>query len=376
MNPVSPVLIALARRYQRSQAGRTGSATRDFIVDLESLLADVNATEGDARAVAETELRHAARIGLLTLIPLHARDPDSLYRIRFSPVDEARFHAHLGLTSPAGQRQQLANQFLNAAQLTVPGSWHISWTRWCQRLHDAALLGQAVEPFDRFPSPRNQELIELLPRLLSWQGESLVRFVSCVLCGDSKRLETLAPRDPAGSLRGTLGRILADLTEGRIQTLDDLGILPNPRFALIHGPLQLQFDHQTLDLGILHGPVRLALQDIQRAQSICTPATRCITIENETTFHELARLQSGDLLVQTSYPGSGTVTLLNRLPQNLAFHHFGDSDEAGFDILRVLRERTGRDIQSLHMQPGRQPAEQEALGRPTLRHWPYYPTPD
>jgi hypothetical protein len=28
------------------------------------------------------------------------------------------------------------------------------------------------------------------------------------------------------------------------------------------------------------------------------------------------------------------------------------------------------------MQPGRKPAEQEALGRPTLRHWPFYTTPD
>ncbi len=376
MNPVPPVILALAQRYQRSQAGRTGSTSRDFIVDLESLLADVNATEGDARAVAETDLRHAARIGLIHLIPLHHRDPLSLHRIRFNPADEARFHSHFGLTSPTSQRHLLAHQFLEAAQSNVPHHWQSLWTNWCQRLHDAALLGQTIEPFDRLPSPRNRELLELLPRLLSWQGESLVRFVSCVLCGDSKRLESLAQRDTDGSLRGTLGRILADLSDGKVQTLDDLGILPNPRFALIHGPLQLQFDHQTLDLGILHGPVRLALQDIQRAQSFHTTAPRCLTIENETTFHELARLQSGDLLVQTSYPGSGTLTLLNRLPQNLSFHHFGDSDEAGFDILRVLRDKTGRDIQPIHMQPGRKPAEQEALGRPTLRHWPFYTTPD
>ena len=30
--------------------------------------------------------------------------------------------------------------------------------------------------------------------------------------------------------------------------------------------------------------------------------------------------------------------------------HFGDSDPKGFDILRDLRERSGRKIRSLHMQ--------------------------
>jgi hypothetical protein len=40
MKTPSPVLEALARRYERSQAGRTGAANRDLLVLFEDLLAE------------------------------------------------------------------------------------------------------------------------------------------------------------------------------------------------------------------------------------------------------------------------------------------------------------------------------------------------
>ncbi len=127
-----------------------------------------------------------------------------------------------------------------------------------------------------------------------------------------------------------------------------------------------------MNLGPLQGAFRLAQSDIERAEEITTTASRCLTVENETSFHELAKLCSGELLIQTSYPGSGTLALVRRLPVNLEFWHFGDSDEAGFDILRDLREKSVRDFKSLHMEPGRVPFEQESLGRPHFNAWPFY----
>ena len=104
--------------------------------------------------------------------------------------------------------------------------------------------------------------------------------------------------------------------------------------------------------------------------------------------------------------------LLACLPASLPIYHFGDSDPAGFDILRDLRVRSGRTIQPLHMfhrlregSENLQPSdiqtierlladprmadchaplhamrnsgtkgdfEQESLGRPTLTDWPFY----
>lgn len=379
MKPPSPVLEALACRYERSQAGRTGEGQRGVLVDVEVLLREAGASEGETRARAEQHLREAERNGLLKLEPLHKRDPGSLGQVRFSAAQEAGLYEHLGRPSPTTVRRTLSAQFASAAAFDVPERWRESWWSWCERVSRAALTGESVEPFDRNPSRENDRLLALLPRLLSWEGESLVRFASCVLCGDSKTLEALAAKDREGELRdrlrGKLGRILEEITGGTVRTLDDIGIIPNPRFALIHGPLRLRLDGEWLDLGRLRGAVRLAELDIARAEEVRSDTTRCLTVENEATFHELAKLQSGELLIQTSFPGSGTLRLLQRLPESLEFWHFGDSDEAGFEILRSLQDKSGRVFRPLHMERGRVPFEQEALGRPASRVWPFYGEP-
>lgn len=373
---MSPVLQALARRYERSVAGRTGDAVRDVLVNIEELLQEAGVYEGDSREVAEQQLREAEQKGLIRLEPLDKRDRNSLHQVRFSPTNEAKLFAVLGRNSPMLVRELLKKQFDQAADFDVPSRWQPNWKEWCERMRQSAIEGKSVEPFDREPSEDNAKLLALIPQLLAWEGESLVRFASCVLCGNSKVLESLAAIERDGEyrdkLRGKLGKILESITDGQFHALDDLGILPNPRFALVHGPLRLQLDNEWLDLGKLHGAFRLSGLDIDRAQNLLTTARRCLTVENETSFHELAKLKSGEILIQTSYPGSGTLKLLSRLPPELEFWHFGDSDEAGFDILRVLREKSGRDFRPLHMQTGRIPFEQESLGRPKLKEWPFY----
>ena len=376
MRRLAPVLEALARCYECRLAGRTGGASRDVLVDIEDLLRDAGAAEGEARAVAEQQLREAEQAEILKLEPLHKRDRSSLHQVRISPVNEARLYEALGQQSPKSLRDTLADQFAAAALYELPERWRYGWKTWCERMRAAALSGNSVEPFSRQPGEENSELLALLPKLLAWEGESLVRFASCLLCGDSKKLESLVAKDKEGEfrdkLRGKLGRLLEEITGGQIHALDDIGILPNPRFALIHGPLRLRLEDEWLDLGRLTGAFRLAQSDIERAQEINTTAQRCLTVENETSFHELAKLQSGVLLVQTSYPGSGTLALLSRLPAEMEFWHFGDSDGPGFDILRVLRQKSGRSFGALHMQQGRIPFEQESLGRPTRKDWPFY----
>jgi hypothetical protein len=73
-------------------------------------------------------------------------------------------------------------------------------------------------------------------------------------------------------------------------------------------------------------------------------------VENETTMQELAKQRSGTLLIHTSYPSDAVLALMALLPRDIEYRHFGDTDPAGFDILRDLRARTGRNIRPLHMQ--------------------------
>ena len=376
MKTPSPVLEALARRYERSQAGRTGTANRDLLVLLEDLLTEAGCNEGENRALAEQQLAEAESLGLLVRVPVHKRDRSNIHQIRFPAINEDALYTKIARLSPTKTREKLADQFTVAATTDVPTRWREKWAAWCGRMRNDALAGRSIAAFDREPSLANDELLALIPKLLAWDGESLIRFASCVLCGSSKQLEELAmlERDGefSGQLRGKLGRFLEEITGGEIRTLDDIGIISNPRSVLVHGPLKLCLDGSWLDFGILHGSFRLSQTDIERAEKIETASLRCTTIENETTFHELAKLQSGELLICTSYPGSGTVALLRRLPPNIDCWHFGDSDEAGFEILRVLRDKSGRDFRPLHMQAGRIPFEQESLGRPTHKTWPFY----
>ncbi len=359
----SPILRALAQRYTATQAGRTGVASRDLFLDYEEFLAMNGCKDGDRRVVAERDLAHAGNQGWLEL-ETHRRDPKLIQRIRFRPSHEPELFAAIGEPTPTERRCQLARQFLAAVDSpAVPPIWRASWQAYCQTLSDAALTGTSVEPFSREDVDGNAELLRLLPQLLAWPGESLIRFASCALCGDSKRLEQLKNR---------LGTALQHLSDGKLGGLDDLNIVENPRFVLMHGPIRLHLAGEWMDFRPLAGPFRLSQLDIERADAIETSAQYCLTVENETSFHELAQKQSGELLVQTSFPGSATVALLKRLPARLDFSHFGDSDEAGFEILEALIRLTGRPFRPLHMKRGRRPFEQESLGRPTLTRWPFY----
>jgi hypothetical protein len=372
----SKILESLAQRYEQAVGGRTGTAKRDLIVSVEDLLGLAGAREGDERAIAERELSEAQAAGVLKLEPLHRRDHSFVHKVRFSSEQEVDLYARVGRQSPTELRRAVSQQFLDAKLSHVPVQWETQWQEWCDRMSWASLDGQSIQPFDRSPSEHNSTVLTLLPKLLAWEGESLVRFASCVLCDDSKVLESMAAIERqgelSGKLSGKLGRILSQITNEAIRSLDDLGIVATPRSVLVHGPIKLRIGEQWLDFTALQGAFRISQVDVDRAIEIASGSKRCITVENETSFHELAKLNSGELLVHTSFPGSATVAFLKRLPVNMEFWHFGDSDDAGFEIVRVLKEKSYRNFTPTHMKRGRMPFEQESLGRPALSQWPFY----
>jgi DNA topoisomerase VI subunit A len=158
---------------------------------------------------------------------------------------------------------------------------------------------------------------------------------------------------------------------------------------------------------------------LERATHITTTADRLLTVENrKTTFLQLARAdaQRTTLMVATSFPTQAVKLLLQKLPRELPHHHFGDTDPTGWDILRKLREVSGRTVHPFHMhwrpQANASPLtkrdqqilsrlladtrmadcrdelkamleagtkgdfEQESLGWPVLDGWPFYSAGD
>lgn len=382
-------LRVLAARYRASKAGRTGSSAADFTLDYKEL----RQIGGTAAQIEAEELlrRAAAGSGGLLQLETHPRDASLILLIRLlRDGGEEWLFRQLGEPSPTHERTILAALFDSFLGSNLPEAW-------LANLSHQARTGGSIEPFKRDDLEGNRELLTVLSRVLDWKGESLIRFASCMICSDSKKLEKLQSRLEA-ALRQINGK-----------TLEDLGLLEKPRQVLLHGPLRLD----GLDLTSLRGAVTISETDIHQAQSVACTATRILTIENETTFLELVKLNHGDtLLIQTSHPNRALVSLLARVSTDLPCFHFGDTDPAGFDILRSLREKTGRPFQPLHMRfrpRDDSPAltaeeakvltrlladprmtdchdelhamreagtkgdfEQESLGRPTLEEWPFY----
>lgn len=338
-HPVTTIIAVIADRYAKTQAAKTGRAVRDFLLDAEDLLAAAGASAGQPRRAALADLETAEARGFLK-IERHPRDPAILERVRITSECTDAIHRLLNRSTPAEERERLADLFKRAKIETVPARWTIGWHQFCDELAEASLAGRSIQPFSQGLLAETAELLSLLPSLLSWSGESYLRFVSCVLCGDSKRLEAWAPRAESA---------LARITEGAIPTLSDLGIVANPRSVMLHGPLCLELRSGRIDLGLLDGVSRISASDIDQATHLTSSAMRCVSVENETMLHELAKRRSGELLIGTSFLGSGTRRLFDRLPPEIECWHFGDSDPAGFAILADLRERTGRKIQALHM---------------------------
>src|ERR1043166_836615 len=199
MKSDSPVLRALARLYGESRAGRTGAGQRDFLVDFKKLLAAAGCEDGDDRETAIRQLRELN--GRLLRLEGPRRDADIIHQVRLPLANEASLFELLGDPSPAECRQRLAQQFAEAVHADVPDRWREPWQRYFSTLQKAAIQGATIAPFSREDLATNSELLTLVPKLLAWHAkgeESLLRFASCVLTSNSKRLGEIAAEDDGG----------------------------------------------------------------------------------------------------------------------------------------------------------------------------------
>lgn len=299
--------------------------------------------EGEAYDLAMEEL-HAADGRIVTLEWENKRARTTLRKIRLSPAKEREFYEWIGRESPTVRREQWAVLFREAVAWNVPERWCAGWSEFCARRADNARCWRAMDPFRVAQMMRGRQMLEFTARLLAWEGRRLVRYASYDITGDSKRLE---------KWQGSLEQLLAETTGGAVRDFASHGLLPMPRVATIHGPLRVwKGNRLALDAAELADAATLSVDDTTCASRIETDAMRCLILENKAPFLEIAKLRSGVLLVWSSFPNAATVALLRRLHAThpgLEFFHHGDTDPAGYDILRDLRHQTGIPIQAQHM---------------------------
>lgn len=344
----SPILEKLAELYAASQLGQTGVATRSYSMPFLRLLDEADCRSGDRYENALLDL--ASADGAMLELKRHRRIHD-IERVVVPLACEAALFARVGRVSPTAERAAWSALLHEAAGWAVPQKHGDAWRRFCEERAALVERGEGWQPFRRSRRARARRLLEVATHLLAWPRPALLRTVSAQVAGHSKFLERG---------RATLQALLHLATAGQVSSFADLGISDNPRKIFFYGPLRLHLSGTEIDYAHHAGASSLAEEDLTRAESFHCTAPRCVTVENETTFHELTRLGSGDLFVHTSYPNRATVEFLRRLPATLPRYHFGDTDPWGFDVLRALRVALAPvEIQPLHMtfrsSPGSEP---------------------
>lgn len=294
------------------------------------LLAEAKCESGDAYANALADLVEAERLGALS-IERDRRSGDT-QRVRVPMTCEAAIFARIGRASPTCERQAWAALFSEAVTWSVPERFADAWRMFCARRAEGSLAGRGWKPFRRTHRKLAGIQLRLLPDLLAWKHPTPLRTVSARIAGSQHG------RDPSkflGDCRGTFCSLLAEASGGEVKSFADLGISDNPRSVVFSGPVRARIGGTWTDYAA-HTSTALNEDDLVGTEITCA-APRCVTVENETKFHELCRLRTGDVFVFTSYPNRATLEFLRRLPVEIPRFHFGDTDPWGFDVLRSLR---------------------------------------
>lgn len=340
----SPVLETLARLYEASTQGQTGAAARDFGVRYDRLLKEANCENGDCLENARSDLLEAEQHEMLTIE--RERRSSNPQRVIVPFAFEAALYARIGRSSPTTEREAWAAVFKEASSWSVPQRFAESWRAFCRQREIQSMRGVGWKPFRRTHRDLASIQLRLLPDLLAWNHPALLKTVSARISGDSGDIN---PSKFLEIFQGTFCSLLAEATSGAVKSFADLGISDNPRSITFHGPVRVKLGGVWSDYSA-HSSAMLSEDDLNRAEIECD-APRCVTVENETKFHELCRLHCGDLFVFTSYPNRATVEFLRRLPATMPRFHFGDTDPWGFDVLRSLRAASAPvTIAPLHME--------------------------
>jgi hypothetical protein len=396
-------LVEFHRQWMKARAASVTAATRPFRRPWETLLDQADIRSAEDRESARRELEKCTE---LRPIPVKNR-PRLLDQIELPLASEPWLHERFA-TVPSEELQRRSLDLIRQRFAQPHPLFPDLWTALGERIETAFANAKSVGPF----AWREPDQLDLLLTLLfdltihSWRAGTLIRDASTVLGRDSKCLETNEK-----PLIRALTLLFIEETP-----LEALGI--QTRHSVLHfsGPLELHFDDGTrYQTDLLRFESSLPVAELERATHLITRAERLLTVENsKTTFLQLARadLPRTTLLVATSFPTQAVRRLIEKLPPDLPHFHFGDTDPSGWDILRRLREihprpvlphqmiwrpksdaptLTHRDHQILTRlladpkmgdcqhtlraicESGTKgDFEQESLGAPTLKGWPFY----
>lgn len=399
-------LVEFHRQWMSARGRRVDHAVRAFRRDWEQLLDDAGVRSAEDRQAAGREAEK------LPQLKLHRRKGRAylIEAIELPVGSEAWLHSLFG-SETAAELQQRSRAIVNGWSSRKHPLLPELWSELSQRLGDAIAATRILGPFPWRDPDRLDALLTLVFQLTGreWAEGTLIRDASTALGYESKWLEA----------QETVAVRALHLLFGRETPLERIGIQSSNSVLHFSGPLTLHFADGTQHVTeALRFESSLPIAELDRSASITTTAERLLTVENrKTTFLQLARADATrtTLIVATSFPSEAVRRLLEKLPLELPHYHFGDTDPAGWDILRQLRSLSPRPVMPylMNWRPGdtsraltvrehqllarlvEDPRmadclsqletmraagkcglfEQESLGAPDLRSWPFYSIP-
>ncbi|HEX6290974.1 MAG TPA: Wadjet anti-phage system protein JetD domain-containing protein [Herpetosiphonaceae bacterium] len=290
------------------------------------------------RRETNVALEALARDGVLTLHWARWERGNWLEAVDLVPEHAALLYARLKRTPRDAQAETLESLL---AFETAHAEWHASFLAWA---HDNLARHRSVTPLALDDPRKNRDLLRALSAIARLTQPTLERTLSVRLFNDSKRLEALRP---------AIVNVLRHHTPDAASYGDDTRALLAahyldrvPEYVPVAGPLTLQHRAQPIDLAPFVPSIALSAAMLSAAAVLSCKATAIVTVENATSFSELAALRPDHVLALYS-GGFATPTLIALLRQiraaapDVPCYHWGDCDAGGLRILAHLRARLG-----------------------------------
>jgi hypothetical protein len=398
-------LAEFHRQWLAARGRHSSPRSRSFVRDWVKLLDDAGIKRAEDVDTAEREVGLFEKSGRFVL-KRHRYRNYIIERIVLPLESEKWLHDLFGSIS-GGELLETSLRHVEDAALWKHPVDPLRWSEWCSEVARSFAAGRRIRPFNWRSPSCVREILTLAHGLTSrrWEEGRLIREASSELKLGSKLLEE----------RRRVAEAVLSSFFGKPTALESLGIVERENSVQFAGRLMLHFTDGSFEtIEKLRATYHLT-SDLDRAVRIETTADRVLLVENsKTTLRRLAELnESGDtLLVACSFPTGGIKRLLDLLPQGLPLYHFGDTDPAGFHILSKVRlaakrpvipflmhkresgvvvPLTGHDrkiLPSLLADPlledvreillaiqeseDKGDFEQEGIGVPTVRKWPFY----
>lgn len=296
-----------------------------------------SATDGNARRAVNAELQTLEQQGVVHLHWRKWETDNWLTAVDLEPTRANVLYAQL----KRAPRNAQANAFRELLKLQTPRTgWHAAFLLWANAQLDAH---HAVAPFALDDETRNAELLRALDAIAQLDMSVLERVLSVRLFNDSKQFETL---------RSAVLTVLRRFDENAALYGDDDGALLRahfveraPEYVPLAGSLILCAGESRLDLTPFAPGVALPAKILREIQSVETRARAVITVENASSFTELAAhafAQDFIAVYTGGFASPGVLAFLKMLSaSNLLLLHWGDLDVGGLRILAHLRKNIG-----------------------------------